>query len=88
MDSEMDENGDIIREVSVLWLERSEDVTEDEILDKLEISFEDYDSEEPENQITYSITKLEQDSDYYAVLKITNPATGHRKNMYIKIRVY
>lgn len=85
---ETDDNDEVIGVKSVLGLERSEDVTEDEILDKLEISFEENSSEGSENQITYTMTKLEQDSDYQAVLKIINPATGHIKNIYIRITIY
>lgn len=83
---ETDEDDEVIGKKSVLRLDRDEDVTDAEILSKLIIEFEAY--EESELPITYELIKLEADASYQALLKITNPATGHIRNTYIRITEY
>jgi len=87
-DYEYDEDNDIcIGRKAVLRIERSSDVTDADILGKLQVIFNDYD-EEVENEITYELTNLEDTTKYQALLKVTNSVTGHTKNIYVRITEY
>ncbi len=81
---ETDDDDVLIGRKSVLRLERGGDVTDTDILNKLQLEFVSYSSGDAET-LTYTMTELGDDSNYQALLKIKNPATGHVKYMYIRI---
>ena len=81
---ETDDDDVLIGRKSVLRLERGGDVTDTDILNKLQLEFVSYSSGDAET-LTYTMTELGDDSNYQALLKIKNPATGHVKHMYIRI---
>lgn len=74
---EYDEDDNWIAAKAVLRIERDEDVTDQDILDKLALEFED--------EVTYTITPLTEESDYQALIKATDSQTGLTKNIYIQI---
>lgn len=76
------ENDQQVRK-AVLEIERSEDVTDEDVLKDLEIGF--YYGEEGENPFTYEIQSLENDSNYRLLIKIKNSKTGHVKNVYVTV---
>lgn len=80
---EEDENGNWLKTNKVLTVERYEDVTDEEILSKLNITFDQqYDDEGQPEEVSYEITDSDNDS-YPKMIKVTDGQ--YTKKIYIRV---
>lgn len=80
---EEDENGNWLGTNMVLTVERYEDVTDEEILSKLDITFEeDYDDEGQLQEVSYEITDSDN-QNYPKMIKVTD--SQYIKKIYIRV---
>lgn len=80
---EEDEDGNWLKTNKVLTVERYEDVTDEEILSKLDITFEeDYDDEGQLQEVSYEITDSDNEN-YPKMIKVTDGQ--YTKKIYIRV---
>ncbi len=80
---EEDENSNWLKTNAILKLERYEDVTDEEILSKLNITFEgDYDDEEQSDMVSYEVTDSDN-QNYPKMIKVTDGQ--YTKKIYIEV---
>ena len=80
---EKDENGNWQKTNAVLTVERYDDVTDEEILSKLNVTFENgYDDEGQPQEVSYEITDSDN-PNYPKMIKVTDGQ--YTKKIYIKV---